>query len=1712
MKDQSEPFQIIQFQSSRSIREDASNILNGDFVRVRYNDKWLSHYPCQENSEEVYFESINDPFRQYNCIHSVFQILDKNLEHANPVVTGESNHYMLKHFVTGRFIHFNSPATLQAYDEVTTTETETPFFNLETENEDVLIQEKRPLRIKYLNNQGQETCLKIAEPKPVKQVQLEINTSYYFGFKIPEDYSYKNQKNLTRNLAGISTEFEIEGHNVVLEKISPEELSLIFKIEAYFKELERFALNSLLIDSVSVEKVEEVSSMIEKIIASSKEINKLLLQEEEDTKEVKLGVTTPKYKLKVPNRKVQSLIREFRIFDLIHILNYFYIIEVPKILSVPNNLNNFNGWKLLELYEEFGNIILNGLTENQTNRFYNSQFVRVYINSMLDTCNGGLARTCKEGNSRTQMMTVSLLKVLLWDNDLDALGQINYYIPSMKQSFEKNQTYQTHYLELLEHVSNSKASNFVNTFRDTFVNDLFSSEEKLVSILPQIVLKNEEVFVQFRKGAPLDLPINILALNQYASKYFIEALHTVIAVSSCKMTKFYHNMMKFYPLKTLKAAMGSEVSVEIKMLIHLIILHVHYAYVKIPFQCFPLTIQANNDKLQDLLYKGSEISGTCQIGPIEQTVLEEHENLKEEVDYILSQISDELVSLPFSLLKLSRASKSSPQKTKITLLYIETILNQESFSGGLFETLEDELKDLIKNTSEGDQAQLIYLPNVIEVCDLFYEKTKMQLTLSIYNEIKGGKSNEESLRKLIFDFGKKNLEGISLFDSLALNEPKVSSPVLSLLNYLSLLEDNVADELRQLIIFSSEEEVLKFKKILQINFELHRYNREFTTQKEKTGANTQLEYEEYEKIIQKLEELFLTIYDPSLHYYPHKRNVEQKDSKELEDFHAKFIQHYRKEKVPVRDNPLHVYPAAVSKQIQDVFRLLSVHDTLLNVLAWGFNFDLNNAPFDGLFANYLTRLIIGILIVFVYENKSNQLILSTSPALIKKYYDQSFLDKSTDTMTLFSEIMRNNEALLELSQKFLYDITCYSFVGTIKPRTFQNGGTYFFATLIAMHFLYKAKLPLTVYDTFNLIESRLKDILTSQFGVDLLTQLKNQPAPAYGTPINPTHIYYSIREFLKSAAQNLKQAYKDGKEAQINKLRNNFSCHKLIEGFSKPEFCFLFEVKNYLLKCISQMHLSKNNVNPNFLNIEDIPSASKLLFYLLNELYEFLQFTPNNLHKEASEKLNQDFMQTLEKMKGNIIDEEDVNGLFKEVRNNYQDFKSQSLLQRKVNIYMDKFSINTLWGDLYIFDSCWKVLAKLCVYYPEVIQVTEIFETFLSGSMYLIQSADKTNLEVFRKFKKYFAKLTSMKEYESYQVQIKGLISLINSIVGDSIDQPKNVNIENESSQNQDLISFINTLEGTQKQNLEENLHLFSKLITSNPKKNNILSQLLTVLQYNPFNLPHETTIFVSRLLKTYLKRSLPEKPIQQGHYETVYSEFYKTQKDLVDLDAERRIIEGITVAPDAQSVVELFSLILAFTSGKNVKLIESIQQNLNVVKHGLLPNNRELRRNGTHIEFILEEMIRIAKESEEGNGTLTVLDYLLKSHKLCTHPDNDEFRGITDLPSGELVENLRRVFDSMTQEIDSDTLFKSFGPIPLTLETIVEIFKPHENDNNIVIKLKDSFRKILNETKFEQDLHQYFKTIVTKNQENLDQVKLDCVLILDLYIGKIRNAILSQN
>jgi len=700
--------------------------------------------------------------------------------------------------------------------------------------------------------------------------------------------------------------------------------------------------------------------------------------------------------------------------------------------------------------------------------------------------------------------------------------------------------------------------------------------------------------------------------------------------------------------------------------------------------------------------------------------------------------------------------------------------------------------------------------------------------------------------------------------------------------------------------------------------------------------------------------------------------------------------------------------------------------------------------------------------------------------------------------------MRDNEELLAMKKKFIYDITCSSFIGTIKPRIIKTGGTYLGAVFMSMHYLYKAHLPLTIYDTFASIEEKLKEVINTTYNeIGVVGRLKPTAELAAGPNIlEHNYVSLNIIEFLAAACEIMHQASLEGKESQLEKLRNNFNCHQFVEGLTKTEYRFHFDIKGLILECISQMHLSEKFVNSNFLTIEDIPSATKLVSYLINELIEFLLHTQDEKQKQDSIELYKSFIETLERIQGETIDENDVKVILKETHDRYHTFREFDLQQNQQRTFLVDIPLQTMWNQ-YIYKHCWTTLTKLSQYYPSVFQVTGLLDIFLAVSKKMSQltNTDLTTLESLHNLNQSYTQIADTQDYEeSFNSSFLDVSNLLSKELS-QLKQLKETSAKNQpldsSQKNKNLAILIQDFKDKSLHSLDDNLEIFAHHIDSNKQRKNILSQLLTTLHYNPLNLPKKVTSFVAALLNKYLSRKQTQN----------LSEFYKLQTELSDLDAERRLVEAIYIVQDHSNMQQLFKLLLTYSKGDNKKVNQILEQRVQEAKYKLLWNNREIIQYEAHVIYILEDLLKAANED-----TAKFLEFCIQSHNTYVNPDNDQFRELRLSPASEQIQIIRRELQGITnQNINNNQILMKVGPIPLSSETIIEIFRIHEQDTNVVKNLKTQLSTLLQSNQLETSLINHLKKRITLNHEDLEMAKLDAIVILDLYISSIKNASLHS-
>ena len=387
-----------------------------------------------------------------------------------------------------------------------------------------------------------------------------------------------------------------------------------------------------------------------------------------------------------PNYLVQTLLREFRTYDLIYRMFFYLIRNIDMLAKVQalktkaaqensatltvdttksihpsiddittRNELKFSG--ILNYLQVLKEIILISHKKNDLNRAYCSQFIRVLIHCIMGAKNGLFSISLYQEKQEMREIVLSLCKKGLWENDLQALGQLNNYESTIFQCVQGQETFHTIYLRLIEHVASSKAPNLNNGIRDNFVKSFLKIPGIMEHIFPVLAEEGNKIVVKFsRKEHPdknFTLPLEELDEEKSKGKeperknkikmgtaYFISSLNLMAALVSFNNPARDLMIVKYYRYDILNKAVQqlntSKSHQKIRFCIGKIISAVHRNFFSLPFDRFPNKLQILNMNTQmSAIYHDSgnfiKNSVNTSLSPSELTYMNQ-ENVTDVVD------------------------------------------------------------------------------------------------------------------------------------------------------------------------------------------------------------------------------------------------------------------------------------------------------------------------------------------------------------------------------------------------------------------------------------------------------------------------------------------------------------------------------------------------------------------------------------------------------------------------------------------------------------------------------------------------------------------------------------------------------------------------------------------------------------------------------------------------------------------------------------------------------------------------------------------------------------------------------------------------------------------------------------------------------------------------------------------------------------------------
>ena len=156
----------------------------------------------------------------------------------------EKKRYILRHFVSGKILTCdNGILKLQERNEVGKG-VETVSVVIKNKAKDVgkerYVDRNSIMQIKFNGTQGEKKgTLSIGKSVKFPNVQLDINTTWYYGFKLPEDY-LKKQLNTERFQPKVSETADDQSSSFKFAKLSNEETKSILLVESLTNQFTKF--------------------------------------------------------------------------------------------------------------------------------------------------------------------------------------------------------------------------------------------------------------------------------------------------------------------------------------------------------------------------------------------------------------------------------------------------------------------------------------------------------------------------------------------------------------------------------------------------------------------------------------------------------------------------------------------------------------------------------------------------------------------------------------------------------------------------------------------------------------------------------------------------------------------------------------------------------------------------------------------------------------------------------------------------------------------------------------------------------------------------------------------------------------------------------------------------------------------------------------------------------------------------------------------------------------------------------------------------------------------------------------------------------------------------------------------------------------------------------------------------------------------------------
>ena len=1220
-------------------------VKNGDFVRIvsRQNFLTATKTPYEER---FFYESNDDKTYPNVCVQSIFQVVQldekkcfntsklpiasylstKTRKEAYELPSDKG--FILKHAFTGLALGNPDHATpLKPLGNGGPGDSlsKVHLFGQIPEAEIPLIRGTNVFVRLVLDDQStQAVFLDDGSDVSTLKEDVDIDTKYYCGFKEPAD-SITNHIKVNRKKPVMKTYLPTL---VKVAQVSDEEAYMVNFNVNFAKQLKSFYLD--LIQAINAGEFINPDDLVEFNSKCETYYKGLFLKKKDDKFLYNLHFSEADVQTTVAvDKDNQIYARETKVIDLCNKI-LFYLCLKPDV-HIEYDKNDINSTRITKeltntvqvTVKLLADIILATTQNNEVNHLYNAQFLKIYLNLIINP-EGMFGRLphVEVNASRIKDMILPLLLEFLHPDDLSGLRLVNRYSEHLFSYLENQRDFEIHVLQLLHHVFNTDTPSFEQIVRNQFMDDYLADATRFRNFVPEIAVHDGSIVFIFRRAGrqPVELPLKQLQEGVIQTTYLKWVLKILVSLARRGSKNFTVKIASYYQQNLCEeVASDTFIFYEIKGLMLKLVEVFHLSYKALPTEAISTTIRILSRDEQKYMDELAQIISAAKrnlTGEFEKEILVKGgvypEAGKKAAVTAYNYLSFlDVKTFKFNEFLVAFSSMPSilndPTQDKLdNLAYLHHLIwkiLKLTLSHDNEAEVKATLRAAIPLLTRIEERMLPHLVNeatnkIIQSQQLQQDKRPFSVRGVIpdlaekfagaTNQIVKEFMSEEWISKRgIYTLAQQSLQNLEAFPN------DVTYPlIIGFMNrgldlesqriLLKYLESGTKYKTRFLEMVAAnpliddENDIRDFIRLVELLLEMNRITRELSAIDafRSTEINKAKVETDTEQLVQILSEILTIVYDYATHM---KSSYPQFKASERKELFLKFLLKEKRKDSPI---PFLVKKEASVQMWQSVMRLINADSILLATAdTLGASGTLANILLNSENAKLAARLIMIVMLVFVFENNENQqrladnrtflaLIVSKSPKL-KDFF-------GVDLEILFVETVRGNQELMKMNKSHLKDVAISVFIKEIDLK-FKYDPKADYNRLIAqtksMNFILTSKFPNHIWKLDTRLLEEFNELIVAIFENDIfsLKALSSKSQQEYTREYQLPPFYYAFEEMLHSIEALVDQSTPSG----IAFLQTEYVRDSFIKLLTNPNLMIHFNMKKVIFNLFDKIFYKK---------------------------------------------------------------------------------------------------------------------------------------------------------------------------------------------------------------------------------------------------------------------------------------------------------------------------------------------------------------------------------------------------------------------------------------------------------------------------------------------------------------------------------------------------------